>query len=149
MFQVCFYRKLLSDDEKDYAVCLQVQQKEKPSDTNVFGTRLLLTLGVEILGKKIDDNVLKPFTSVDEVIRCKNSMRRPSADNIPILLYKTDDKIQISGRLFKSGGLSHDPNIGALSIISAVLRKLGWDKRLRLLSMVLNSLMWVKPISLY
>jgi hypothetical protein len=28
--------------------------------------------------------------------------------------------------LYKSGSLSHDPNIGALSIISAVLRKLGW-----------------------
>lgn len=60
-------------------------------------------------------------------------MRRPPAGNVPILLYKTDDKIQISGRLFKSGGLSHDPNIGALSIISAVLRKLGWDKKIEII----------------
>lgn len=48
----------------------------------------------------------------------------------PILLNKQKDKIEISGRLFKSNGLSHNPNIGALSIISAVLRKLGWKKRI-------------------
>lgn len=38
------------------------------------------------------------------------------------------EKIEISGRLLKNKGLAHDPNIGALSIISAVLRKLGWKK---------------------
>ena len=30
--------------------------------------------------------------------------------------------------MFKSGSLSHDPNIGALSVIAAALRKLGWNK---------------------
>ncbi|MDR0820361.1 MAG: hypothetical protein LBN19_02415 [Endomicrobium sp.] len=38
--------------------------------------------------------------------------------------------IEISGRLIKSDSLSHDPNIGALSIICAVLRKLGWKNDL-------------------
>lgn len=47
---------------------------------------------------------------------------------LSILITKYDNKITISDRLFKSGSLSHDPNIGALSIISAVLRKLGWQK---------------------
>lgn len=107
---------------------LQVGQKEEPTDTYIFGTRLLLTLGVDILGKKLDSKLFKPFKTIDEVIECKNNMRRPPAGNVPILLKKTATKIQISGRLFKSGGLSHDPNIGALSIISAVLRKLGWTK---------------------
>jgi hypothetical protein len=46
------------------------------------------------------------------------------------MLKKLTNKIEVSGRLYKSGGLSHDPNIGALSIISAVLRKLGWNKRI-------------------
>ena len=78
------------------------------------------------MGKRLDPKLFIPFTSVDEVIRCKNSMRRPPAGNVPILLNKRDGKIQISGRLFKSGSLSHDPNIGALSIIGAALRKLGW-----------------------
>ncbi len=53
-------------------------------------------------------------------------MHRPPAGNVPILITKTSNKIQISGRLYKNDSLSHDPNIGALSIISAVLRKLGW-----------------------
>ena len=56
-------------------------------------------------------------------------MPRPkSSTNTPILLKKTCDAIYISGRLYKNGYLSHDPNIGAISIISAVIRKLGWDK---------------------
>lgn len=111
---------------------LQIEQKEKPTETNIFGTRLLLTLGVEILGKKIDTHIFKPFTSIEELIQCKNNMQCPPAGNIPILLQKSDDKIQISGRLFKSGSLSHDPNIGALSIIAAVLRKLGWEKEIEI-----------------
>lgn len=111
---------------------LQVAQKEEPTDTYVFGTRLLLTLGVEILGKRLDSKRFKPFKTIDEVIEYKNQMRRPPAGNVPILLTKTATKIQISGRLFKNGSLSHDPNIGALSIISAVLRKLGWSKTIEI-----------------
>lgn len=59
-----------------------------------------------------------------EVIQAKNLMRRPPRGNIPINIYK--NKIQVSGRLFKSGGLGHDPNIGSLSLICATLRFLGW-----------------------
>ena len=109
---------------------LQVEQKEEPTGTNIFGTRLLLTLGVEILGKKLDPKIFVPFTSIDEIIDLKNQMRKAPAGNIPILLTKFEDKIEVSGRLFKSGGLSHDPNIGALSVICAVLRELGWNKRI-------------------
>lgn len=105
---------------------LQIQQKEKPTETYIFGTRLLLTLGVEVLGKKLDAEIFKPFSCVDEIIAFKNSMRLPPKGNIPILMTKSLDKITISGRLFKSDRLSHDPNIGALSIISSALRKLGW-----------------------
>ena len=109
---------------------LQIEQKEKPTETHIFGTRLLLTLGVEILDKKLDKDIFIPFEKIDEVIDFKNNMRQPPKGNVPILLNKQKDKIEISGRLFKSNGLSHDPNIGALSIISAVLRKLGWQKRI-------------------
>lgn len=107
---------------------LQVGQKDRPTKTYIFGTRLLLTLGVEILGKQLDERVFKPFLSIDEIIESKKAMRRAPSGNVPITLTKLDNKIQISGRLFKSGSLSHDPNIGALSIIAAVLRKLGWEK---------------------
>ena len=105
---------------------LQIKQKDKPTGTYIFGTRLLLTLGVEIMGKKLDDEIFKPFTSVEEIINSKSEMRKAPKGNIPILFTKTKNKIQVSGKLFKNGGLSHDPNIGALSIICAVLRQLGW-----------------------
>ena len=32
---------------------LQIEQKEKPTETYIFGTRLLMTLGVDILGKNL------------------------------------------------------------------------------------------------
>lgn len=112
---------------------LQVKQKQIPTETYVFGTRLLLTLGVEILGKQLNTEIFKPFSSIDEIISFKNNMRRAPSGNTPILIKKTDNKIQISGRLFKNGSLSHDPNIGALSIISAVLRKLGWNKEIEII----------------
>jgi len=109
---------------------LQIEQKENPTDTYIFGTRLLLTLGVDILGKKLDNTIFKPFETIDEIIELKATMRKAPKGNVPILLTKSATKIEISGRLFKSGRLSHDPNIGALSIICAVLRKLGWNNQL-------------------
>jgi len=109
---------------------LQIEQKEEPTDTYIFGTRLLLTYGVEILGKKLDPKVFVPFTSIKEIIDFKKKMRKAPKGNVPIMLKKFTNRIEVSGRLYKSGGLSHDPNIGALSIISAVLRKLGWNKRI-------------------
>jgi len=109
---------------------LQIEQKEKPTDTYIFGTRLLLTLGVEILGKKLDNDIFKPFETIDEIIELKADMRKAPKGNVPIMLTKSKNKIEISGRLFKSGRLSHDPNIGALSIICAVLRKLEWKNQL-------------------
>lgn len=112
---------------------LQIDQKEEPSDTNIFGTRCLITIGVEILGKKIDPKVMRPFTSIEEVIGSKNSMRQPPNGNVPVrLLRKAPDLIQVSGRLIKSGSLSHDPNIGTLSLICATLRILGWTDKLEI-----------------
>lgn len=111
---------------------LQVSQKEKPTETYIFGTKLLLTLGVEILGKKLDNKIFTPFKNIDEIIDFKSKMRKAPKGNVPILLIKSKDKIEVSGRLFKSGGLSHDPNIGALSIISNVLRLLGWKKQIEI-----------------
>lgn len=127
-----FIENYFPKTKKIMLYALQIKQKVKPTETYIFGTRLLLTLGVEILGKKLDANIFKPFTSIEDIIEFKANMHRPPKGNVPILLYKSDDKIQISGRLFKSGSLSHDPNIGALSIIAATLRKLKWDKRIEI-----------------
>ena len=109
---------------------LRLDQKEKIAETIIFGTRMLLTYGVEIIGKKLDEDVFKPFSSVDELIAYKDSMRKAHAGNIPIEITKIDDTIFVSGRLFKADRLGHDPNIGALSIISATLRKLGWTGKI-------------------
>jgi hypothetical protein len=111
---------------------LQIEQKVKPTSTYIFGTKLLLTLGVEILGKKLDDNIFTPFKTIDEIIELKNDMRKAPSGNVPILLTKSKTKIEVSGRLYKSGSLSHDPNIGALSIICAVLRQLGWTNQIEI-----------------
>ena len=109
---------------------LKIEQKKEPTNTYIFGTRLLLTYDVEILGKELDSNIYTPFTNIEEIISFKNKMKKAHKGNVPILLKKISDKIEISGRLYKSGSLSYDPNIGALTIISAVLRNLGWSKRI-------------------
>ncbi|MBN2664584.1 MAG: hypothetical protein JXR68_13125, partial [Bacteroidales bacterium] len=125
-----FINNYYPDVTKIMLYSLRVEQKKKPTETYIFGTRLLLTLGVEILGKDLNSKVFIPFKSIDEIIDFKKNMRKAPKGNIPILLTKYRNRIEISGRLFKSGRLSHDPNIGALSIISAVLRKLGWTKKI-------------------
>ena len=109
---------------------LEARESKKPSDTSVFGTNILLTLGVTIVGKDIS-KWFKPFKTLDELIEFKAGMRRPPAGNVPIEITKYSDRIEISGRLAKpagAGNIGHDPNIGALSMISGCIRKLGWDK---------------------
>lgn len=106
---------------------LKIQQKIEPTQTNIFGSRCYRTLGVKFLGKKFNSSTDNPWSSIDELIKYKSNMRKPPKGNIPIDINKVNNKkITISGRLFKSNGLAHDPNIGALSLISATLRKLGW-----------------------
>lgn len=107
---------------------LQIKQKETQTQTNVFGTKLLLTMGVEIIGKRMDIALAKPFSDIDDLIRANTSIKAPPKGNVPIKIIKFADKITISGRLYKADGLCHDPNIGALTTISYCLRILGWKK---------------------
>lgn len=114
---------------------LQVGQKDSLSDTNVFGTRCLRTLGVQIDGKAEYKKSADGFSSVDELIDFKAAMRKAPAGNVPIhISRKAKDRISVSGRLFKSGGLAYDPNIGALSLICAALRKLQWEGSIEITS---------------
>ena len=117
---------------------LQVVQKSKPTDTNIFGSRCLSTIGVRFLGKEIDNSLLRKFDSVEEMIQARSHMKRPPAGNVPIDIAIDGDSITVSGRLFKSGGLSHDPNIGALSLIAATVRKVGWHGDIRITKHGLN-----------
>ena len=107
---------------------IKVGQKKEPTETYIFGTRLLLTIGVRILGKSLDSKIFIPFQTIEELISFKSNMRKPPLGNVPIDIKEFEDKIQISGRLIKSGSLSHDPNIGALSIIAKTLRVLNYNK---------------------
>lgn len=102
-----------------------------PTDTNIFGTNLLLTQNVKIIGKNL--KYFYKFTSIDELITFKNHMRKPPKGNVPIDITKFDDRIEISGRLSKpanAGNIGHDPNIGSLTSIAKSLRVLGWNKRI-------------------
>jgi len=105
---------------------LQIPQKKEATQTYIFGTRCLMTLNIEIMGKKLDSKVFLPFKTVEEVIELKSKMRSAPKGNVPIQINKQNNEITISGRLYKAGSLSHDPNIGALSLICATLRKLNW-----------------------
>lgn len=107
---------------------LDACEDKKPSDTSVFGTNILLTLGVTIVGKDTS-RWFRPFADLDELIRFKAGMRQPPAGNVPITIRGYPDRIEISGRLAKpatAGNIGHDPNIGALSMISKCIRALGW-----------------------
>jgi len=105
------------------------RENKIPSETSIFGTNILMTLGVDIAGKSMNSR-FSAFHTVDDVIAFKSSMRKPPAGNVPIDIIKDGNTIYISGRLSKpsdAGNIGHDPNIGALSMISACLRHLGWD----------------------
>ncbi len=104
---------------------LQIPQKPKATETNIFGTRMLLTIGVEIMGKIMENLTMKPFASLKEMVAYKDSMKKAHKGNVPIQISVKSNEISISGKLFKSGGLGHDPNIGALSIIALCIRK--WE----------------------
>lgn len=129
------YAKKYCPDAKLYMLYndeLENDEDKKPSDTNIFGTNILLTLGVKIVGKS-NLTWFTPFSSIDEVISFKNEMRDPPDGNVPVKITKNDDIIYISGRLSKpkeAENIGHDPNIGTLSMISGVLRALGWTQRI-------------------
>lgn len=104
---------------------LKITQKEKPTLTYIFGTKMLLTLGVQIMGKNLDSKIFKKFKNIDELIEEKNKM--PETKNgVSVKITKKGNVIEITAKLEKSGKLTHDPNIGMTTIIASTLRVLGW-----------------------
>lgn len=112
---------------------LDDEDDRTPTDTEIFGTRVHLTVGVKYYGKVMHASYT-PFTSIEELIKSKNDMAiPPSPSNVPVRLTKNGDTIYISGTLSKpkdKGNIAHDPNIGCLSMISAALRALGWKDKI-------------------
>ncbi len=108
---------------------LQADEEVKPSDTNIIGTNILLSLGVKIVGKR-NLNWFKPYVKIEEIIKAKNEQRLPSASNVAVRFHKEGDVIYISARLTKpkeAGNIAHDPNIGTVSMLAKGLRVLGWN----------------------
>lgn len=102
-----------------------------PSDTNIFGTNMLLTIGTKFYGKNM--KWYKAFETLEELIDFKSNMSSPPSGNTPINIRKFENRIEVSGMLSKpcdKGNIGHDPNIGALSIICKVIRALGWNKKI-------------------
>jgi len=109
---------------------LHIQQRDSQTDTNIFGSRCLSSLGVKIGGKVVDKSLNEPFKNLEEMIAFKTAMRRPPAGNVPIDISIFGKEFHISGRLLKNGALAHDPNIGALTLIASTARKLGWADKI-------------------
>lgn len=84
---------MLYTDELNHA---QIQ----PTDTNIFGTNILLTLNVEVFGKDIDNSIYRKFRDVEELIEQKNNMSE-TANGQSIKLRKEREKIYISAKLDK------------------------------------------------
>ena len=140
VYQRCskfIYSKIYLPNTKLYMLYneeLKVRNEKTPSKTNIFGTNMLLTMGVSIVGKE-NLSWFKPFSSIEELISFKSNMKKPPKSNEPITITKHNDVITISGRLDKPkslGKISHDPNIGALSIIAYTLRLLGWTNKIEI-----------------
>lgn len=122
-----YARKYYPDAKQIMYYSLKVTEGENLTQTNIFGTKCLKTIGVKIVGKKDRLDNLDAFTSIEELIEFKSSMRKPPKGNVPVdINIVSENKITISGRLIKGGSLAHDPNIGMLTLIGASLRELGW-----------------------
>lgn len=117
---------------------LQIDQKEWATPSNIFGTRMLYNIGVEVLGKTLSQGIDIPFASIQELADFKNSMNPPGyGQKIEIFIHPTT--IEISARLEKNGNLSHDPSIGQVSIIAATIRHLGWTGDIEIINHQLPS----------
>lgn len=109
-------------------------------DTFEFGLKTLKTLGVSSVflqdrqqpGLNVNDGKLSEpgFKDFDEFMESKNKIASDSDSDIPIKIKKEKikndklEKISISAKLEKSGGFSNDPNIGAVSGLSFLSKKL-------------------------
>lgn len=65
---------------------IPVDNSREPSDTNIFGTNMLLTLGVKVV-RKDTAPWFNPFTSLEELIQFRDGMRKPSLSNVPNLKF--------------------------------------------------------------
>jgi len=103
-----------------------VSPTKEPSPTNKFGMNLLLSIGVKIIGR--DMKWYSSFSSIDEIIKYKSTMENPPNGQRTDII-KEGSTIFISCKLDKKhyeGKISHDPNIGMVSLLAYTFKTLGW-----------------------
>jgi len=91
--------------------------------TSLFGRRLLSTFGVGIFDVSGTDHSAPPFTTVDELMVAKNTMKE-KAGNVSVKISQpTPHCYAISARLTNGAHktISHDPNKGFLTGIATAL----------------------------
>lgn len=129
------YFKHFYPDTKIYMLYndeLENREDKKPSKTSIFGTNIIMSLGVTIIGKETD-RWFSPFGSIEDIISFKAGMRKPPEGNVPIEIIRDGDVISVSGRLDNpagKGNIGYDPNMGTLSMIGAGIRHFGWRGRI-------------------
>ena len=95
--------------------------------TFLFGIKAMKTLGVKIIGlEEAREGLNEAFENINELIEYKNSISTQRTDNTPLSIHKIENSndYRISGKLEKSGSFSHDPNMGAISLLAKLIRKL-------------------------
>jgi hypothetical protein len=115
-----------SNAEKIMLYSIRLEYNTLPP-TFIFGIKAMKTLGVLIIGlKEAENGNNEAFETLDELIEFKNSIATKRADNTPLSIHKTDQSgvYRISGKLEKSGAFSHDPNMGAITLLSKLIKKL-------------------------
>ena len=115
-----------NDSKKIMLYSIRQPYNTLPS-TFILGIKAMKTLGVKILNlEEGKEGRNEKFESVDELIKFKNNIAGGPSHNIPLKIEKTKNlhEYRISGKLEKSGTLSHDPNIGAVSLFAKLLHVL-------------------------
>lgn len=109
---------------KKYHSCAKVMMynAKKPSNqttssTFVFGIKLMKTLDIQIVGLPVNDKKFDRFTSLNEMIDAKNSIKKRKR-NVSVNLHREHNTVIISARLEKSSRLAHDPNVGLVTALS-------------------------------
>jgi len=134
--------EIFKESEKIMLYTLRKPYKSYPP-TFIFGLKAMKTMQVsthflqdeEMIGKNVntDGTLDEPkFENFEEFRKMKNDLSTERNDNTPIEIkieesFPDEDvpkKISISAKLEKSGGFSYDPNIGAVSLLSFLSKKL-------------------------
>ena len=101
------------------------------TETSLFGRRLLATFGVNVYDVNGVDLLVDslPFASVEEIVKCKNSIREKKGNVSVKIDVVSPNTYAISAKLSKgeNAHISHDPNQGLVTGIASAIYSLDKD----------------------